>query len=95
MLRSDFTVSSIVSHPNAQCPPNFSTAMRGHYRGEWLEALFKHLDNCHQIGSYGAPTLPLGDVTVLPAVLVLKHVVNSNKQVDEQKVRLCVNGSYQ
>ncbi len=69
--------------------------MKGPYCGEWLAALFSHLDNCHQIGTYGAPSIPRHEVTVLPTVLVLKHVINSNKQVDERKVHLCVNGSFQ
>jgi Reverse transcriptase (RNA-dependent DNA polymerase) len=78
-----------------ECPRSFHAAMKSPHRGEWLAALFMHLDSCHAIGTFGAPTLPPHGVTVLPAVLVLKHVVNSAKQVDERKVRLCVNGSYQ
>ena len=95
MLRSGFTVSSITSHPNTLCPRSFHEAMKGPFRGEWTAALFHHLDNCHSIGTFGAPGLPPHDATLLPAVLVLKHVVNSAKQINDRKVRLCVNGSYQ
>jgi hypothetical protein len=84
-----------MSHHASQCPKSFGAAMKGPYRGEWLAALFSHLDNCHSIGTFGPPTLPPQNVTVLPAVLVLKHVLNTNKQIDERKVRLCVNGSFQ
>ena len=65
--------------------------MKGPFRGEWIAALFHHLDNCHSIGTFGAPGLPPQDKTLLPAVLVLKHVVNSAKQINDSKVRLCVN----
>ena len=95
MLRSGFSVSSITSNPGILCPKSFGAAMRSAHRGEWLAALFSHLDNCHSIGTYGPRTIPPDNVTTLPAVLVLKHVINTNKQIDERKVRLCVNGSFQ
>ena len=72
MLRSGFAVLCVMSHPSiTQCPPNFLAAMRGPYQGEWMAALFTHLDNCQQIGTYGPPMLPPSNVTVLPAVIVL------------------------
>ncbi len=96
MLRSGFSDLFIISHPHSACPKSFTHAMKGPYHGGWLAALFSHLDNCHQIGTYGPPQFPPVGVTILPAVLlVLKHVLNSNRQIDKRKVRLWVNGSYQ
>ncbi len=96
MLWSGFSISAITLPTITQCPCSFSAAMKSTYCGEWLAALFAHLDNCHSIGTYGPPCLPPSDVTILPAVIVLKHVINSNKQINERKVScLCVNGSFQ
>ena len=64
MLRSGFTVSSITSHPNTLCPRSFHEAMKGPFRGEWTAALFHHVDNCHSIGTFGAPGLPPHDATL-------------------------------
>ncbi len=69
--------------------------MRGPFCGKWLAALFQRLDNFHAIGTYGPRRLPPTNVTVLPAVLVLKHVINSNKKIYERNEQMCVNGSYQ
>ena len=69
--------------------------MKGPFKGDWTAALFSHLDNCHSIGTFGPPSVPPHDVTLLPAVLVLKHVLNTAKQINDRKVRLCVNGSFQ
>jgi hypothetical protein len=65
------------------------------YRGKWIEGFFKHLDSIYSLGTFGCPTIPSKDAVVLPAVLVLKLLINTLKQIDNHKVRICVNGSHQ
>ena len=95
MLRSGFSVSSLTTNPHVECPRNFAQAMHDPFRGEWLEACFNHLDSCHAIGTFGFPDFPPSGVTTIPAVVVLKHVTNSSKQISERKIRVCVDGSRQ
>jgi hypothetical protein len=52
----------------------------------WIEAMFKHLDSCYAIGTFGPPRIPPSNVTVLPAVIVLKMVINAVKQINAHKV---------
>jgi hypothetical protein len=61
----------------------------------WIEAMFKHLDSCYAIGTFRPPQIPPANVTVLPAVIVLKVVINAVKQINAHKVRVCVHGSHQ
>jgi hypothetical protein len=44
---------------------------------------------------YGCPKIPPADATVLPAVVVLKLVLNQLKQAAAHKIRICVNGGLQ
>ena len=84
---------ALLSLPSLLIPKH--EAMKGPFWEECNAALFCHLHKFHSIETFGAPGLPPHDATLLPAVLVLKHVVNSAKQINDRKVRLCVNGSYQ
>jgi hypothetical protein len=61
----------------------------------WIEAMFKHLDSCYAIGTFGLPRIPPPKVTVLPAIIVLKMVINAVKQINAHKVRVCVHGGHQ
>jgi hypothetical protein len=47
------------------------------------------------MGTYGCPTIPPPGATILPAVIVLKLVLNQLKQAAARKTRICVNGSVQ
>jgi hypothetical protein len=47
------------------------------------------------MGTYGCPTIPPPGATILPAVIVLKLVLNQLKQAAMRKTRICVNGSVQ
>ncbi len=53
-----FCVCTHLESHSPMPPPTFLAEMKGPYRGEWLAALFTHLANCHQIGTYGPPLLP-------------------------------------
>ena len=64
-------------------------------KGKWIEAMFKHVDSCYAVGTFGPPRLPPKSVTVLPAVIVLKMIVNAVKQINSHKVRICVHGGHQ
>jgi hypothetical protein len=90
-------VSSI--HPNdmEQCPTSFGKAMQDPvHRAQWRESLFNHLSSCYSMGTYGCPTIPPPGATILPAVIVLKLVLNQLKQAAARKTsRICVNGSVQ
>jgi hypothetical protein len=79
-----------------KCPRSFSAALKEPvHRGKWIAAFFKHLDSCYALGTYGCPKLPPADATVLPAVVVLKLVLNQLKQAAARKIRVCVNGGLQ
>jgi hypothetical protein len=78
------------------CPKHWHHALKDPvYRGQWIEAMYKHLDSCYALGTYGCPSIPPKGATVLPAVIVLKLVVNALKQIDNHKVRICVHGGHQ
>jgi hypothetical protein len=47
------------------------------------------------LGTYGCPKIPPPDATVLPAVVVLKLVLNQLKQAAAHKIRICVHGGMQ
>jgi hypothetical protein len=57
--------------------------------------MYKHLDSCYAVGTFGPPRIPPSDVTVLPAVIVLKMIVNAVKQINAHKVRICAHGGHQ
>ena len=64
-------------------------------KGKWIEAMYKNLDSCYGIGTFGLPRIPPSNVTVLPAVIVLKMIVNAVKQINSHKVRICAHGGHQ
>jgi hypothetical protein len=81
---------------NPTCPRSFKTALKEPvHRGKWIAAFYQHLDSCYALGTYGPPKLPPADATVLPAVVVLKIVLNQLKQAAARKIRICVNGGLQ
>jgi hypothetical protein len=57
--------------------------------------MFKHLNSCYAIGTFGPPHIPPSNVTVLPAVIVLKMIINAVKQINAHKVRICAHGGHQ
>ena len=78
------------------CPSSFSAALKEPVnRGKWLHGFFTHLSSCYDLGTYGCPQLPPPGATVLPAVVVLKLVLNRLKQEAAHKIRVCVHGGHQ
>jgi hypothetical protein len=70
-------------HPDLmeQCPSSFGRAMLDPvHRAQWRESLFGHLSSCYLMGTFGCPTIPPPGATILPAVIVLKLVLNQLKQ---------------
>jgi hypothetical protein len=66
-------------HPMEQeiCPSSFKRAMQEPvHRAQLRESLFTHLSSCYSMGTYGCPTIPPPGATILPAVIVLKLVLN-------------------
>jgi hypothetical protein len=91
-----FVQSIMASDLNPICPKFWHHAMKDPVRkGSWIKAMFKHLDSCYAIGTFGPPRIPPSNVTVLPAVIVLKMIVNAVKQIDAHKVRICAHGGHQ
>ena len=79
-----------------QCPHSFSAALNEPiHHGEWITAFYKHLDSCYALGTYGCPKIPPADATVLPAVVVLKIVLNQLKQAAAHNICVCVHGGLQ
>jgi hypothetical protein len=80
-------VSSI--HPDLmeRCPSSFGGAMLDPvHRAQWQESLFGHLSSCYSMGTYGCPTIPPPGATILvPAVILLKLVLNQLKQATMRK----------
>jgi hypothetical protein len=85
-------------HPTDKelCPSSFKQAMQDPvHRAQWKESLFNHLSSCYSMGTNRCPTIPPPGATILPAVIVLKLVLNQLKQAAARKTRVCVNGSVQ
>ena len=89
------TSISNMSDPSKKCPVNWKMAMQNHDAGLWKEALYSHLVKCYNMGTYGIPQVPPPGARVIPPVRTLKLLRNTVKQIDERKVRVCVNGSQQ
>ena len=83
------------SDPVLKCPPNWRAALKSPDKLKWLKALYDHLEKCYHNGTYGIPRTPPPGVSVIPPVIVLKHLLNVVKQMDERKIRVCCNGSKQ
>jgi hypothetical protein len=91
-----FVQSIIASNLQPICPKFWHHAMKGPVsKGKWIEAMYKHLDSCYAIGTFGPPSIPLHIVTVLPAVIVLKMIINAVKQINAHKVQICAHGGHQ
>jgi hypothetical protein len=91
-----FVQSIMESDLNPVCPKFWHHAMKDPTsKGKWIETMFKHLESCYALGTFGPPQIPPADVTVLPAVIVLKMVINAIKQINAHKVRVCVHGGHQ
>jgi hypothetical protein len=91
-----FVQSIMASDLNPVCPKFWHHAMKDPTsKRKWIEAMFKHLESCYALGTFGPPRIPPPDVTVLPAVIVLKMVINAVKQINAHKVRVCVHGGHQ
>jgi hypothetical protein len=68
-----FVQSIMASDLNPICPKFWHHAMKDPaHKSCWIEAMFKHLDSCNAIRTFGPPRIPPPNVTVLPAVIVLK-----------------------
>jgi hypothetical protein len=73
-------VSSIHPHDMEQCPTSFGKTMQDPvHQAHGRESLFNHLSSCYSMGTYGCPTIPPPGATILPAVIVLKLVLNQLK----------------
>jgi hypothetical protein len=76
-------------HPDLmeQCLSSFGRAILDLvHRAQWRESLFGHLSSCYSMGIYGCPTIPPPGATILPAVIVLKLVINQLKQTAMRKM---------
>jgi hypothetical protein len=47
------------------------------------------------LGTFGPPRILPSNVTMLPAVIVLKMIANAVKQINAHKVRICAHGGHQ
>jgi hypothetical protein len=91
-----FAQSIMASDLNPICPKFWHHAMKDPVRkGNWIKAMFKHLDSCYAVCTFRPPKVPPSNVTVLPAVIVLKMIVNAVKQINAHKVRICAHGGHQ
>ena len=67
-------------------PKHWGIAMKSPFKREWLDGLFKHLDSCHQYGTYGLPRIAPLDVVILPCVLTLRsNKLDSQNHLDDRK----------
>lgn len=91
----DIASISNMSDPSKKCPVNWKMAIKSHDAGLWRQALYTHLVKCYNMGTYGIPQVAPPGARVIPPVRALKLLRNTVKQIDERKVRVCVNGSQQ
>ena len=93
----DHGISSLtgMSDPARKCPSHWHAAMKRAEKPLWINSLYDHLEKCYINGTYSIPNIPPPGARVIPPVRALKHLHNVVKQIDERKVRVCVNGSKQ
>jgi hypothetical protein len=81
-----FVMSIMATDLNPVCPKFWHHAMKDPvHKGNWVEVMYKHLNSCYAVGTFGRPKIPPSTVTVLPAVIVLKMVINAVKQINAHK----------
>jgi hypothetical protein len=92
-----FVQSIMASDLQPMCPKFWHHAMKDPVqKGNWIKAMYKHLDSCYSVGTFSPPRIQPSDVTMLlPAVIVLKMIVNAVKQINAHKVRICAHGGHQ
>ena len=78
----DMGINSIAgsSDPVLKCPPNWRAAMKSDDKQKWLKALYDHLEKCYTNGTYGIPTTPPPGASVIPPVIVLKHLLKEKSE---------------
>jgi hypothetical protein len=67
-IRSPVHLSKILASCDERCTKEIGN-----------EAMYKHLDSCYSVGTFGAPKIPPANVTVLPVIIVLKMIRNALK----------------
>lgn len=73
-----------------QCLCSFCAALKEPVHcGKRIAMFYKNLDSCYALSTYGCPTVPPGKAMVLPAVVVLKLVLNQLKQAAAHKICVC------
>jgi hypothetical protein len=88
-----FVQSIMALDLNPICPKFWHHAMKDPaHKSCWIEAMFKHLNSCYAIRTFGPPRIPPSNM--LPAVIVLKMVIIAVKQINAHKVRVCVHGGH-
>jgi hypothetical protein len=91
-----FVQSIMASELQLACPKFWHHAMKDPVqKGNWIEAMYKHLNSCYAVGTFGPPHVPPPNVTMLPAVIVLKMILNAVKQINAHKVGICAHGGHQ
>jgi hypothetical protein len=91
-----FVQSIMASDLQPTCPKFWHHAMKDPVqKGNWIKAMCKHLDSCYAVGTFGPPLVPPSNVTVLPAVIILKMIINAVKQINAHTVRICAHGGHQ
>ena len=65
-----FVQSIMASDLHPVCPKFWHHAMKDpSSKGYWIEAMYKHLDSCYAVRTFGPPRIPPSGVTVLPDFL--------------------------
>jgi hypothetical protein len=86
-----FVQSIMASDLHPTCPKFWHHAMK-----DPVQKGNKHLNSCYAVGTSGPPRILPSNVTLLPAVIVLKMIVNAVKQINAHKeVRICAHGGHQ
>jgi hypothetical protein len=91
-----FVTSIMASDLHPTCLKFWHHAMQDPvHKGNWIEAMYKHCDSFYAVRTFRPPCIPPASVTVLPAVIVFKMIINAMKQINAHKVRICAHGGHQ
>jgi hypothetical protein len=94
-FNTDIPLKEITAFVSRLCQPISIQSVQSSGTMPWRIQFIKEIGLRQCTSTFGCPKIPPSTVTVLPAVIVLKMVINAVKQINAHKVRICAHGGHQ